>query len=80
MLCGDAGQGLLQFLQGVVHGNRCSCRKHSRLTIAPAPALALTRTEASLLFGRGMRAGIDRREQKKQARVCVCVCMWCLCL
>ena len=23
-------------------------------------------TEAALLFGRGMRAGIDRREQKKQ--------------
>lgn len=28
--------------------------------------------EAALLFGRGMRAGIDRREQKKT----VCVCVW----
>lgn len=26
-------------------------------------------TEAALLFGRGMRAGIDRREQKKTAAV-----------
>ena len=38
---------------------RCCCLRLNPLACMPA--------EAYLLFGRGMRAGVDRREQKKEA-------------
>ncbi|EFJ40682.1 hypothetical protein VOLCADRAFT_77867 [Volvox carteri f. nagariensis] len=51
-------------------GSRCSCRwRRGRWSLKPIVTnTPLTPcSEAALMFGRGMRAGIDRREQKKAA-------------
>lgn len=45
----------------------CCLAKACRQAMAYACIAALLLAEATLLFGRGMRAGIDRREQKKKA-------------